>query len=309
MTTFGTGFLKDPSSFPGGLGTRRWGVHGMCLDLGRRAYRLEGLTAEQAHLLRTRFAAYESDGAEGIPIVVRTFEADGAAFRPPPPAPWVYALDFDHRAESVGWIGVREAGTLTLSPTPDVCMWTVAGEGDIFARAVENVLRLVVAHALLEQGGALFHGACVVDGGTATLFPGVSGSGKTTISRLSAAEGRTVLSDDIVGVLPGAAGFDAVALPFGSEFRWPGPRNARFPLGALCRLEKGKATQVNDLSRSAAFGLALACTPYVNNDPRRTDQLFAVLDRLTATVCLRSLQFQKDGPVWATLPQEALCPA
>lgn len=304
---FGTGYLFDASGFPASLGKRPWGTHGVCLDLGGRGYRLEGLTTEQARLLRTRFAAYVSDVAAGIPIVVRTYEADVAAFRPPPPPPSVYALDFDHRNASVGWAGVREAGTMTLSLAPDVCMWTVAGEGDVFARAVENVLRLVVAYSLLEEGGALFHGACVVDGGTATLFPGVSGSGKTTISRLSAAEGRTVLSDDIVGVLPGPAGYDAVALPFGSEFRWPGPRNARFPLGAMYGLEKGEETRVTDLNRSTAFGLGLACTPYVNVDPRRTDQLFAVLDRFTATLRLRSLRFPKDGPVWTTLPEEPLC--
>lgn len=304
--TFGTRFCLDSSVFPAGFGRRPWGERDLCLELGGHAYRLDGLSEAQAELLCARFGGYTLEANPAAPMIVRTLEAEAVWFLPAPPVPWVYTLDFDHRADSVGWVGVREAGTLAMGPPLEASMWTVAGGGDVFARAVENVLRLVVAYALLEGGGALFHGACVLDGGSVVLFPGVSGAGKTTMSGLSAAEGRTVLSDDIVGVLPGPGGFDVVALPFGSEFRFAGPRQARFPLRALCRLEKGEVTGVTSLKRATALSLGLACTPYVNQDPRRVDQLFATLERLTGTVPLRTLRFQKSGPVWSALPKGAL---
>lgn len=304
--TFGGRFVLESVDVPAGLGERAWGAHSLSIELGGRRYRLVGLTEMQAGMLRARFGGYCLDEVPEPSVLVRMFAAEWRWFHPPPPAPWVYALDLEHKATSIQWVGFREAGTLVLAPEMDVCMWTVAGEGDVFARAVENVLRLVVAYALLEGGGALFHGACVLDGGSAVLFPGVSGAGKTTTSGLSAAEGRTVLSDDIVGVLPGVGGYHVVALPFGSEFRFPGPRHARFPLRALCRLEKGEATEVTSLKRTAALSLALASTPYVNQDPRRVDRLFAVLDSLTSTIPLRTLCFPREGPIWSALPQGAL---
>lgn len=306
VMTFGARFLLESVGFSRDLGQRSWGAHDLSLELGGRGYRLMGLSEVQAGLLRARFDRFCLDVTPETSVPVHTFVAETGWFRPPPPAPWVYALDLEHAATSIQWVGFREAGTLVLGPAMNACMWTVASEGDMFARAVENVLRLVVAYALLEDGGALFHGACVLDGGSAVLFPGVSGAGKTTTSRLSAAEGRTVLSDDIVGVLPGPGGYDVVALPFGSEFRLAGPREARFPLRAMCRLEKGEVTDVTSLKPAAALGLALACTPFVNQDPLRVDRLFGTLGRLTGTIPLRTLRFPKDGPIWSALPQGAL---
>ncbi|HNX51071.1 MAG TPA: hypothetical protein PLS53_01575 [Thermoanaerobaculaceae bacterium] len=304
--TFAEHYLVDPAQFPGALGERHWGAESLTLGLAGRAFRVEGLGENQQEQLRSRFRGYCLDAEPSEPVVLRVLRGDATCFLPQPSGVWVYSLDLDHRDESVAWAGVREAGVLELVPAFSASMWTVEGAGNIFARAVENVLRLIVAYALLEAGGALFHGACVVDDGKAVLFPGVSGSGKSTSSRIAAHEGRTVLSDDIVGVVASATGYEAVALPFGSEFRFPGPWDARFPVRAMCRLVKGETILVNDLSRAEALGLALACTPYVNHDPARTERLFGNLLHLIRSVRLRTLCFPKDGPIWAALPPGAL---
>ncbi|MCU0290572.1 MAG: hypothetical protein MUF10_01065 [Thermoanaerobaculaceae bacterium] len=299
-------FLVDPGGFPASFGWTPWGRRRLGITLGDETYLLEGLAAHQVDLLASRFGAFCLGGDPRPGPVVRVSRVPEAAFLPPPAPPWVHTLDFDHRAESTAWVGVREAGFLHLGPRLEVSMWTAEGEGDMFGRAVENVLRLAVAYSLLHAGGLLFHAACVVDGDEAVVFPGLSGAGKSTTSRLSAAEGRMVLSDDIVGVTPGQAGFHVVALPFGSEFRFAGPSGTRVPLRTLCTLEKAEAIEVAGLKPSAAVGLALACTPYVNHDPIRADRLFENIERLVRAVRLRTLRFPRHGPIWSALQQGVL---
>lgn len=304
--TVRTRFLHESVEFPAGLGERTWGHHKLGLELGGMGFQVGGLAGPQLEALRARFGDYCDEARAWPEVRVLTFAVEPAWFLPPPPAPWEYVLDLEHTEATVGWVGVGEAGLLHLGASLQASLWTSASEGAKLTQAVENVLRLAMAYALCARGGALLHGACVVDGGSAVVFPGVSGSGKTTASRLSAAEGRLVVSDDIVGVLPGESGFEVVALPFGSEFRFAGPRDARFPLRTLCRLEKGGVTEVRTLSRPAAFGLALACAPYVKQDPLRVERVLGVIEDLTGAVALRTLWFPKHGPIWSALPQGAL---
>lgn len=300
--SFGSRFLVDAGAFPAGFDSLPWGSARLAVTLGAQAYLLDGLARHQVELLSARFGGFCLGGDPGQGVLIRVRRAPEGCFLPPPAPPWVHSLDFDHRAGSTAWAGVREAGLLWLGSPPEASMWTVSGDGDLFGRAVENVLRLVVAYSLLHAGGLLFHAACVVDGGEAVVFPGHSGAGKSTTARLSAAEGRMVLSDDIVGVMPGPGGFEVVALPFGSEVRFPGPPGVVAPLRALCALQKAEAVEVSELRPAAAVGLALACTPYVNHDPLRADRLFANIERLTGAVRLRTLRFPKVGPIWSALP-------
>lgn len=301
-----TRFLREGVEFPAGLGERAWGHHGLGLELAGMGFRVVGLAGVQLDALHARFGAYCSEAPPSPVVRVRTFAAEPGVFLPPPPPPWEYMLHLEHSDATVYWVGVGEAGLLRLGAPVEAAMWMTADGGAKLTQAVENLLRLAVAYALCARGGALLHGACVVDGGSAVVFPGVSGSGKTTASRLSAAEGRLVVSDDIVGVLPGRGGFEVVALPFGSEFRFAGPRHARFPLRTLCRLEKGGVTEVRTLSRPAAFALALACAPYVKQDPLRVERVFGVIENVTGAVALRTLCFPKRGPIWSALSPGAL---
>ena len=51
--------------------------------------------------------------------------------------------------------------------------------------AIDSVMRIVHSLVLAEQGGFLVHSASAVRNGRAFLFSGISGAGKTTISRLA----------------------------------------------------------------------------------------------------------------------------
>jgi hypothetical protein len=62
--------------------------------------------------------------------------------------------------------------------------------------AIDCVLRIVHGLILARQGGFLVHSASAIRGGKAFPFSGVSGAGKTTISRLAPSD-ATLLTDEI----------------------------------------------------------------------------------------------------------------
>ena len=77
----------------------------------------------------------------------------------------------------------------------DVDVWAI-DDVDPMRYPLDQIL--VVQH-LAARGGVLLHAACVVHEGRATVMPGVSGAGKSTIcSSLVADSAMTVMSDDRV---------------------------------------------------------------------------------------------------------------
>ena len=98
------------------------------------------------------------------------------------------------------------AARIELQPQFAATMWTPHLEGEMFESAFANIFRVVVAYGVVAGGGALLHSAAVAEGDLAQLFVGVSGSGKSTISRLALESGRAVLSDDLNALWPDRGG-------------------------------------------------------------------------------------------------------
>ena len=86
------------------------------------------------------------------------------------------------------------------------------------AIVIENYLRIITAHKVLQYSGVVLHSAGLVFDEQAYIFSGRSNAGKTTLTRKAYAIGARVLSDDINLVLPGDTGYDAYAVPFTGEF-------------------------------------------------------------------------------------------
>jgi hypothetical protein len=76
--------------------------------------------------------------------------------------------------------------------------------------------QLLMMYALARREGALFHASCASVSGKGCLFPGRSGAGKTTISRLLSSGGHEALSDDRVIVRKIDSDFRSFGTP------WPG---------------------------------------------------------------------------------------
>jgi hypothetical protein len=307
---FGAGFLVNPDLFPARRGGEAWGGREIALALPGGPYRFTGLNAAQEEAVRGRFGAYCNSAGHGVESVL--FRAAEADFRTFDLRGWEYGLDLDATPEAVRLAGLRLVGRLDWRPHPAGqlagALWTPDAGSEAFAGIFENFLRVLAAYRLHEQGGAVLHCAAVASpagpsAGT-RLFLGRSGAGKSTVSRLALEHGATVLCDDLNALRPEGGAAVVEALPFTGDYgdsRTPTPAA---PLAGLYRLEKDTADALRPLSRAEAVACLLACSPYVNADPHRRDELLSNLLGLVLSAgagSAWSLRFSLGGGFWPIL--------
>src|SRR5579872_1521090 len=121
--------------------------------------------------------------------------------------------------------------------------------------SIDSVLRIVHSLILARQGGFLVHAASAIRGGRAFLFAGVSGAGKTTISRLASAD-ATLLTDEISYVRRDGNEYRSCGTPFAGELARVG-ENQSAPLTALFLLEKGAENRIESVATPEAIRLLL----------------------------------------------------
>ncbi len=82
------------------------------------------------------------------------------------------------------------------------------------ALGLSLALRGLFSLAVEREGGVLVHASCVSWDGRAVLITGVSGAGRSTLARWGMKAGGTLLSDEVVGVLPDGT---VLGTPFRSD--------------------------------------------------------------------------------------------
>lgn len=100
---------------------------------------------------------------------------------------------------------------------------------------LSSFLRVLSCAILSRKGGVLFHASCVRTPGGAVLFPGPSGTGKSTIAGL-APEG-TVLSDEVTAVQFVGERLVASPTPFWGDLRRTRAADAA-PLRAIVAIDR-----------------------------------------------------------------------
>ncbi|MHC4661277.1 MAG: hypothetical protein ACYS8W_06270 [Planctomycetota bacterium] len=172
---------------------------------------------------------------------------------------------------------------------------------------IENSLRVLVAHSVIRRGMLLVHGAAFTraDGVSIDLFAGYSGSGKSTISRLAAGAGRTVLSDDIILLDPGGDCVSAVSTPLGSrEGPAPEPRKPG-PVSTLHFLEHGDRNEVRKLEPPEALLRLATVVPFTPSAGTEAFQkVLEVAARVVDKLDFAVLFFRPDSSVMAFLKKE-----
>jgi hypothetical protein len=172
--------------------------------------------------------------------------------------------------------------------------------------SLDSVLRILHSLILAERGGFLLHAASGICNGNAYLFAGVSGAGKTTMTRLAPPD-VTLLSDEISYVRPGSAqssygrkgdaAYQAFGTPFAGELAKAG-ENTKASIGALFFLEQGPENRIDELPSAEAVRRLMRNILFFAEDPALTEKLLASVCDFVAHIPVRRLTFYPDSKVW-----------
>ena len=162
--------------------------------------------------------------------------------------------------------------------------------------ALDSVLRILHSLVLSARGGFLLHAASGIWEGRAYLFSGISGAGKTTMTRLAPPH-VTLLTDEISYVRRSPDGYSAYGTPFSGELAKAG-ENTKAPVSALFFLEKGPENRVDELPPAEAVRRLMRNILFFAEDPELVEKLLATACAFVETVPVRRLTFYPDSRVW-----------
>jgi hypothetical protein len=162
--------------------------------------------------------------------------------------------------------------------------------------SIDAVLRIVHTLVLARQGGFLLHSASAIRNGKAFLFAGVSGAGKTTISRLAPVD-ATLLTDEISYVRKFAEDYVAFGTPFTGELAKLG-ENTSAPVAALYLLAQGPENRIEPVAVADAGRELLANMLFFAEDQDMVHRAFQAACDFVHRVPVHRLTFVPDARVW-----------
>lgn len=304
--SFADSFLTCPDLFPARRGGEPWGDEELRCGFVGGAYHLTGLAAAQHEAIAARFGAFPAPA--GVAVRLDVFRAAEEDFLPIPLDGREYRLDVDYAPRAVRLAGHRLIGLLEWREEGlAAALWTSTVEAGAFAEALENVLRVVAAYRVVENGGVLVHSAAIAWDDGACLFPGRSGAGKSTLSGLAAARGLTVLSDELNALTAGRPA-EVEQVPFAGDHGQSRRVEGRMPLVAVCRLRQAATDDLRPLGPGETAAQLVAASPYLNRDPYRASAAEEILAAVASATPGWELSFRRDSDLAVLgrlrLPQE-----
>jgi hypothetical protein len=190
----------------------------------------------------------------------------------------------DFRAE---WSPATRTGTIRQTANP---------------YSIDCVLRIVHTLVLAKQDGFLLHAASAIRNGKAFLFAGVSGAGKTTISRLAPAD-ATLLTDEISYVRKLDDRYIAFGTPFTGELAKLG-ENTSAPVAALYLLAQGPENRIEPVAVADAGRGLLANMLFFAEDQEMVHWAFQAACDFVDRLPVYKLTFVPDARVWEMIGVE-----
>jgi hypothetical protein len=332
-------------------------VHDVCIDIGGIPILVHTASPEFAHLLKDRYGPFvvrsapsanpSSDrpalgGHEGRPCLPGRPRSK-APFRTGqgPPLQAVFELEVelvppgivsdaeDVRVSLNGGRWVMERGDFRAEWDPKHRRGWVRQSPNPYS--IDSVLRILHSLVLAREGGFLVHAASALRNGRAFLFAGVSGAGKTTISRLAPPD-VVLLTDEISYVRPWKQGianreqgtgnreqgttpglqdnthqptgraesfpaYEAFGTPFAGELARIG-ENLRAPVAALYLLTRGAGNTFEAVSHAEAARALLRNILFFAQDEELVRLVSQSAFDFVSRVPVRRLVFAPDARVW-----------
>jgi hypothetical protein len=252
-----------------------------CVEIGGIPIALSTEDQGFLELLRQRYAGFLSSSAPEVELIFEGMEAGT-----------VSEEDVRVRREGNEWL--MERGDFHARWDPGSGRGAVRQTANPYS--LDSVLRILHSLILAQRGGFLLHAASAVCDGRAFLFSGVSGAGKTTMTRLAPPD-VTLLTDEISYIRPGSSGYMAFGTPFAGELARAGD-NCAAPVGALFFLEQGPANQIDEIASAQAVRRLMRNILFFAEDRKLVENLLATACDFVTQVPIRRLTFYPDGRVW-----------
>jgi hypothetical protein len=252
-----------------------------CVEIGRIPIALSTCDKGFPDLLRERYDGFLSSSPPEFEL---EFDLTGTG----------PASDDDVRVRREGHEWLIERGDFHARWDPRTGRGSVRQNANPYS--LDSVLRILHSLILAERGGFLLHAASAISDGRACLFSGVSGAGKTTMTRLAPPD-VTLLTDEISYLRPNPEGYSAFGTPFAGELARAG-ENCTAPVSALFFLEKGPENRVHELSSAEAVRRLMRNILFFAEDRGLVEKLLATACEFVARVPIRRLTFYPDARVW-----------
>lgn len=167
--------------------------------------------------------------------------------------------------------------------------------------SVDSFLRIAYSLALAEVGGLLIHAASLMREEKGYLFCGLSGSGKSTVARLSPE--ATVLTDElsIIRIDDGRA--RCYGTPFWGELA-RGGQDRSAPLVGIYALHKASRHAVEPLTPKQSLERLLPNVMYFAKEPEATARVFDLAADLVEAVPCFDLSFRPDPSFWKVIAND-----
>lgn len=282
---------------------RACGEHARELAVGDRAFRFEGLSADQAAALERFWGPYFTPDS-GLPVdrTIRVSDGGPGFWLAEPQAGELYRIE--PRVTPSGVIALSYA--FALGPGPDGS-WRLALDTEAVEPApqsLENATRVMAARMAVERGGFAMHSAGVLRDGKAWLFTGPSGAGKSTAVRLSAP--AVSLGDDFGLVLPSPDGWVTPPLPFDNAHAiTERPEGSSFPVAGIWKLFKADEPRVERLTGLAAVTSLSTCSALSWVMPDLAGAVLEQIGRFCEESHFGHLHFGLDADFWGPLSAAA----
>jgi hypothetical protein len=261
-------------------------LESIIIEIGGMPVRLNTADSTFLEMLRDRYAGFVSQSREAE--IEFDIELTQPGFSDPDAdvvvrenhGRWTLTRG-DFRAE---WEPVSRRGSVRQSANP---------------YSIDSVLRIVHTLILAKEGGFLLHSASVIRHGRTFLFAGVSGAGKTTISRLAPSD-VTLLTDEISYVRPDGGRYIGFGTPFAGELAKVG-ENVSAPVAALYFLAQGSENRIDPLPPAEAARNLLANILFFAENEELVQATFHSAFAFVSRVPVARLTFLPDSRVWGLI--------
>jgi hypothetical protein len=166
--------------------------------------------------------------------------------------------------------------------------------------SIDTVLRITHSVILAGEGGFLVHAASAVRSGRSYVFAGISGAGKTTLTRCAPSD-ATILSDEISYIRRNGNAYLAYGTPFAGELARSG-ENISAPLHTLFLLEKGPDNRIEPISSKDAAQALMRHILFFARERQIVERVFDSVLEFVSIVNVRRLVFTPDERAWQVIP-------